>query len=76
MVKQSKNKKLSEQKTSKQMGLSFNFRQLLASYCAACGGALGTALYLNNKVKVRLVYVYKCSLVKSSYTLDHTTQVY
>ncbi|XP_026754161.2 sideroflexin-1-3 [Galleria mellonella] len=25
--------------------------QLLASYCAACGGALGTALYLNNKVK-------------------------
>ncbi|KAJ0170817.1 hypothetical protein K1T71_013589 [Dendrolimus kikuchii] len=26
-------------------------KQLLASYCAACGGALGTALYLNNKVK-------------------------
>ncbi|KAM3960659.1 LOW QUALITY PROTEIN: sideroflexin-1-3 [Aphomia sociella] len=25
--------------------------QLLASYCAACGGALGTALYLNSKVK-------------------------
>ncbi|KAL0811393.1 hypothetical protein ABMA28_009801 [Loxostege sticticalis] len=24
---------------------------LLASYCAACGGALGTALYLNSKVK-------------------------
>ncbi|KAF9418056.1 hypothetical protein HW555_005040 [Spodoptera exigua] len=26
-------------------------RQLLASYCAACGGALSTALYLNSKVK-------------------------
>lgn len=25
--------------------------RLLASYCAACGGALGTALYLNSKVK-------------------------
>ncbi|CAH2059379.1 unnamed protein product, partial [Iphiclides podalirius] len=25
--------------------------QLFASYCAACGGALGTALYLNSKVK-------------------------
>ncbi|XP_068625473.1 sideroflexin-1 isoform X1 [Battus philenor] len=25
--------------------------QLLASYCAACGGALSTALYLNSKVK-------------------------
>ncbi|CAG9794781.1 unnamed protein product [Diatraea saccharalis] len=25
--------------------------QLFASYCAACGGALGTALYLNHKVK-------------------------
>ncbi|KAL4708493.1 hypothetical protein ACJJTC_014101 [Scirpophaga incertulas] len=25
--------------------------QLLASYCAACGGALGTALFLNSKVK-------------------------
>ncbi|XP_034837358.1 sideroflexin-1-3 [Maniola hyperantus] len=25
--------------------------QLLASYCAACGGALTTALYLNSKVK-------------------------
>ncbi|CAH2096983.1 unnamed protein product [Euphydryas editha] len=27
--------------------------QLIASYCAACGGALSTALYLNSKVKVR-----------------------
>ncbi|KAJ8715616.1 hypothetical protein PYW07_010098 [Mythimna separata] len=26
-------------------------KQLLASYCAACGGALSTALYLNAKVK-------------------------
>ncbi|XP_026729126.1 sideroflexin-1 isoform X1 [Trichoplusia ni] len=26
-------------------------KQLLASYCCACGGALGTALYLNSKVK-------------------------
>ncbi|XP_047036222.1 sideroflexin-1-3-like isoform X1 [Helicoverpa zea] len=26
-------------------------KQLLASYCAACGGALTTALYLNSKVK-------------------------
>ncbi|XP_075986695.1 sideroflexin-1-3 [Anticarsia gemmatalis] len=25
--------------------------QLFTSYCAACGGALGTALYLNNKTK-------------------------
>ncbi|XP_013185031.1 sideroflexin-1-3 isoform X2 [Amyelois transitella] len=25
--------------------------QLVASYCGACGGALGTALYLNSKVK-------------------------
>ncbi|XP_073963536.1 sideroflexin-1-3 [Choristoneura fumiferana] len=25
--------------------------QLLASYCCACGGALGTALFLNSKVK-------------------------
>ncbi|CAH0697110.1 unnamed protein product [Spodoptera exigua] len=26
-------------------------KQLMASYCAACGGALSTALYLNSKVK-------------------------
>lgn len=26
-------------------------KQLFASYCAACGGALGTALYLNSKTK-------------------------
>ncbi|XP_028165000.1 sideroflexin-1-3-like, partial [Ostrinia furnacalis] len=31
--------------------------QLFASYCAACGGALGTALYLNSKVKVSWVFM-------------------
>lgn len=28
-----------------------SMKQLAMSYCAACGGALGTALYLNSKVK-------------------------
>lgn len=35
-------------------------RQLVASYCAACGGALSTALFLNSKVKVTLdIYLIK-----------------
>ncbi|CAG5013834.1 unnamed protein product [Parnassius apollo] len=37
--------------TNRSGDATISTKQLLASYCAACGGALGTALYLNSKVK-------------------------
>ncbi|KAI8423103.1 hypothetical protein MSG28_014186 [Choristoneura fumiferana] len=37
---------------------TFHSRQLLASYCCACGGALGTALFLNSKVKILVLIVH------------------